>query len=115
MPEIPVYLTNVTARSGEHNGRGEFMCTMQSVFLRKEENGFAADLVQQPLTAVAGERPSQMTPWIMPAWTYDYGNAGNDWDAAPRSLSVGDELVVGNLATNFATVRIEEVERVSSL
>jgi hypothetical protein len=56
-----------------------------------------------------------MSPWIMPAWTYDYANAAPEWDAAPRSLSIGDELVVGNLATNYVTVRVEEVVRLQSL
>lgn len=116
MPEIPVFLTNVTTPSGEHNGRGEFMCTMQSVVLGKANDGtFVASIVQQPPESVAGERPSQLTPWIMPTWTYDYANAATEWDAAPRSLRVGDELVVGNLATNFATVRVEEVQQVHTL
>eukprot|EP00962_Isochrysis_galbana_P022729 scaffold6802_cov109-Isochrysis_galbana.AAC.2 len=111
MPEVPVFLTNVTTPSGEQNGRGEFMCTMQSVLVDKAPDGtFGASIVQQPYQSVAGERPSQLSPWIMPAWTYDYANSATDWDAAPRSLSVGDEIVVGNLATNFATVRIEEVQ-----
>jgi len=84
---------------------------MQSVLVDKAPDGtFGASIVQQPYQSVAGERPSQLSPWIMPAWTYDYANNATDWDAAPRSLSVGDEIVVGNLATNFATVRIEEVQ-----
>jgi hypothetical protein len=71
--------------------------------------------VQQPPISVAGERPAQMSPWIMPAWTYDYANAAPDWNAAPRSLSIGDDLVVGNLATNYVTVRVEEVVRLQTL
>jgi hypothetical protein len=71
--------------------------------------------VQQPPISIAGERPAQTSPWIMPAWTYDYANAAPEWDAAPRSLSVGDELVVGNSATNYVTVRVEEVVRLHTL
>jgi hypothetical protein len=84
MPEIPVFLANVTAPSGEHNGRGEFMCTMQSVLVDKDAgSNYHASIVQQPPISVAGERPAQMSPWIMPAWTYDYANAAPYWNAAP--------------------------------
>jgi hypothetical protein len=79
MPEIPVFLTHVTASSGEHNGRGELMCTMQSVLIDKDAgNNYQASIVQQPPISVAGERPAHMSPWIMPAWTCDYANAAPD-------------------------------------
>jgi hypothetical protein len=116
MSEIPVFLTNVTAKSGGPNGRGEFMAMMQSVIVDRDASGaFNASIVQQPPTSIAGERPAQMSPWIMPAWTYDHASAGAEWDAAASSLDVGDELIIGTRATNYVTVRVEDRVLVSNL
>jgi hypothetical protein len=114
MPEIPVFLTNATATGAEHDGRGEFMCTMQSVDVQAVGNRLEAAIIQQPPLSVAGERPSQMSPWIMPTWTYDLAQHSAFTDSL-RTLGVGDEIIVGNRATNFVAVRIEEVLDVALL
>jgi hypothetical protein len=114
MPEIPVFLTNVTAAGAEHDGRGEFMCTMQSVELQAVGNRLEAAIIQQPPVSVAGERPSQMSPWIMSTWTYDLAQH-SEFTESLRMLGVGDEIIVGNRATNFVAVRIEEVLDVALL
>jgi hypothetical protein len=114
MPEIPVFLTTVTATGAEHDGRGEFMCTMQSVELQAVGNRLEVAIVQQPPVSVAGERPSQMSPWIMPTWTYDLAQH-SEFTESLRTLGVGDEIIVGNRATNFVVVRIEEVLDVALL
>jgi hypothetical protein len=114
MPDIPVFLTNVTATGAEHDGRGEFMCTMQSVEVQAVGSRLEAAIIQQPPVSVAGERPSQMSPWIMPTWTYDLAQH-SEFTESLRTLGVGDEIILGNRATNFVAVRIEEVLDVALL
>ena len=110
--------TNIVLCSGDNaEENGEFACSMHSVIL--SSNKKQAFITQQPKYSVAGERPSSMSPWVMPMWIYNYSFLQSKDPASgvatTRALKVGDEIRIGGSDSNFVMACIEEVAIIDAI
>jgi hypothetical protein len=127
MSTIPIYLSDVQ----EHALTGvvdSFVAPMQSVlYTGQGSSRRRATVVQRPPSSVYGEAPGVLSPWVMPAFTYDllaarsaYGNderlaqARSMADSISR-LGVGSQVRIGGTDMNQVVATVLEVQSVDEI
>lgn len=120
MLNVPVYLNS----AADERTNSTFIAPMQSVLYTAGigPQPSRATVVQRPPSSLYAEAAGILSPWVMPAFTYDVftalGSSNPDAlavHAALSKLEVGAQIRIGGTDMNKIVATIEEIQAVAEL